>query len=409
MKRLILLPGLFTIILLIASCGTTSTNFAPEEVGLSGDTLELVSREMQAFIDSGALAGMIVRTIKDGKVAHSECFGFSDIERQTPMKEDDIFRIFSMTKPIVAAALMTLYEDGKFKLDDPLYMYIPWFRDTKVYSKDEGTVTLVEQENPITIRHLLTHTSGLTYGGNPGHYVDSMYVASGVTTIEEPLADAIKKLASLPLKYQPGTRYEYGLSLDVAGYLIEVLSGEPLDLFLKNTIFDPLKMDDTGFQVPAGKYNRLTTLYTRDKDKRRVVFPVAKGIDMNERFRQPAIYLSGGAGLVSTIGDYERFCRMLINGGELGGVRILEEPTVDLIMTNQLPGGVSYVEGKIGYGLGGSVNLTTGQYGWAGAASTTFTIYPEQGMICLCFSQLFPSDNTYSNIYRSIVKRAIIP
>jgi len=247
MKLLISLSRLLVILIVFTSCNQTPDRILSEESGLSGDTLLLADKAMQTFIDSGNYAMIIVRTIKDGELVHNRCFGYSNIESGTPVKQDDIFRIFSMTKPVATAALMTLYDEGKFKLDDPVSDYIPCFAETMVYSESEGVITLVAQENPVTIRHLLTHTSGLTYGWNPEHYVDSLYVASGVASSQGVLATMIKDLAALPLKFQPGTQFEYGLSIDVAGYLIEVLSGKTLDVFMEERILEPLGMEDSGF------------------------------------------------------------------------------------------------------------------------------------------------------------------
>jgi len=404
MNHLQLIARFLVAAVLVASCNQSSDKTTPGSPGLSSDTLELADNQMQAYIDSGIYAGIILRTIKNGEISHNKSFGYSNLENQTPISDDNIFRIFSMTKPITAVALMTLYEDGKFKLDDPLSDYIPCFSETKVYTEDDGVVSLVDQDAPIKIRHLLTHTSGITYGWNPGHYVDSLYGVSEVGSFKGSVGEMVKVLASLPLKFQPGTKYEYGLSLDVVGYLIEVLSGTTLDVYMKEEIFIPLGMDDTGFYVPENKNSRFTSLYTRNMEGK--LTAMSPGLD--QMYKQPVKNLSGGAGLVSTIGDYENFARMLLNGGELDGKKILEESTVDLIMSDQLPSGNLYLKGKEGYGLGGSVNLETGQYGWGGAASTAFEVYPEDEMIVLAFSQLFWSDFTFSNTYSSIVERALV-
>lgn len=406
MKRL-LINFLITLLLVSAGCGQRTTGENKTATRLSPDTLALAEAAMQQFIDSGSYAGIVVRTVTGSSLLHSASFGYADIASQMPMNENHIFRIFSMTKPVVTAGLMTLYEEGKFTLDDPVADYIPAFRNTLVYTPSDTGFTLEEQVNPITIRHLLTHTSGLTYGWDREHYVDSIYNATGVTTATEPLDIMVEKLAAIPLKYQPGTKWEYGLSIDVAGYLIEVLSGQRLDKFMEEKIFGPLGMDDTGFGAPPEKHNRLTTLYTRDGAGKLQVLVAEGAGDYNNRFKEPAVNFSGGGGLVSTIIDYDKFCRMLLNGGELNGRRVLKSSTVDMIMSDQLPEGVPYVEGQIGYGLGGSVNYTTGQYGWSGAASTAFTIYPQTGIAVLGFSQLFWSDHTFSNVYRDYIKRAI--
>ncbi|MDT8401345.1 MAG: serine hydrolase domain-containing protein [Bacteroidales bacterium] len=410
--RIIKMLFFFSFILLTISCRQGEKPVSPEGVGISSDTLDMASERMQSYIDQDKLAGIAVRTIKDGFVAHDARFGFADIENEIPIEEETIYRIFSMSKPVTTVALMTLYEDGNFELDDKVADYIPEFAETKVYTPGEEGFTLEGQENEMTIRHLLTHTSGLTYGWEPGSYVDSLYNASGVVNWDAPLADKVKQLASLPLKYQPGTRWEYGLSIDVAGYLVEVLSGTTLDKYLANEVFGPLGMDDTGFYVPEDKHSRLSKLYTRDRNGKLVKLSGTAGVtdaeaDFNDIFKQPAIHFSGGGGLVSTVDDYARFARMLLNGGELDGTRILEQATVDLIMSDQLPGEVAYNK-AYGYGLGGQVDINTGSYSWGGAASTNFVVDPSQTMIILAFTQFMPSDYSYFGEYVEIVRKAII-
>ena len=379
---------------------------------MSSDTLSLASERMQSYIDQGKLAGIAVRTIKDGFVVQDERFGYSDIENEIPVEENTIYRIFSMSKPVTTVALMTLYDNGLFELDDKVSDYIPEFAETKVYTPGEDGFTLEPQENQMTIRHLLTHTSGLTYGWEAGSYVDSVYNATGVINWDAPLADKVKLLATLPLKYQPGTRWEYGLSIDVAGYLVELLSGTTLDVYLSQEVFGPLGMDDTGFYVPETKHSRLMNLYSRNENGELINLSGTAGLtdaeaDLNDIFKQPAIHFSGGGGLVSTMDDYARFARMLLNGGELEGIRILEENTVDLIMSDQLPEGVAYTEG-FGYGLGGQVEIGSGSYSWGGAASTNFVVNPTHNLIVLAFTQMMPSDYSYSIEYFGMVNKAII-
>ena len=356
--------------------------------------------------------GIAVRTVKNGTVVQDETFGYADIENDIPIDDKTIYRIFSMSKPVTTVALMTLYEDGKFKLDDKGLDYIPEFAETLVYTPGEEGFTLEPQENEMTIRNLLTHTSGLTYGWEPGSYVDSLYNVTGVGNWDAPIGNKVKQLATLPLKFQPGTKWEYGLSLDVAGYLVEVLSGLPLDEYFKKEVFDPLKMDDTGFYVPEEKHLRLSCLYTRDADGKLTKLQgtadaTEAEADFNDMFKKPTIHFSGGGGLVSTVDDYERFSRMLLKGGELDGTRVLEEATVDLIMSDQLPEGVAYNEGD-GFGLGGQVELESGSYSWGGAASTNFVVNAKHEFIVLTFTQFMPSDFTYFGEYVGIVSRAII-
>jgi len=401
MKRFVFFfPVLIYLLFIQNACNQPNKTVLPEDVGLSSDTLELAGLKMQEYIDKEKLAGISTLIQKDGEIVYRKNFGYADLENQKSLENDAIFRIFSMTKPITAVALMTMYDEGKFKLDDKVSTYIPEFKGTMVYNSE--TKTLEPQIEEMTIRHLLTHTSGIPYGWDQKAYVDSLYRVTGVGGWDGTIGEKVKQLAGLPLKNQPGTKWEYGLSIDVAGYLVEVLSGTPLDVYFKTKIFNPLKMDDTGFYVPEEKHNRLSNVFS-------VAGGTLKGAQgrMSEAFKSPVTLFSGGGGLVSTIDDYTRFCQMLLNGGELDGNRILKESTVKMIMSNQLPAGVTYNE-KEGYGLAGAVNLTSGEYGWAGAASTKFWINPEKQMIVLTFAQLMPSDYTFADDFKKIVDRAVM-
>ena len=399
-KHFKLFIPLAALLVLIASGGQGSLTTTPETVGLSSDTLALAAQKMQEYIDNGKLAGIATLVMKDGKIVHREEFGFANIEEQKPVVENSIFRIFSMTKPITAVALMTLYDEGKFELDHKLSRYIPEFADVMVYNPE--TESLDPQENELTIRHLLTHTSGIVYGWGQS-YVDSLYRTTGVGAWDSAtIGDKVKIMTGLPLKFQPGSAWEYGLSIDVAGYLVEVLSGVPLDEYFKSKIFEPLHMDDTGFYVPEEKLDRFTEVYYLDGEG-----DLKTGGFMGEAFKKPTVLFYGGAGLVSTMDDYLSFCRMLLNGGTLNGVQILEESTVKMIMSDQLPETASYREGN-GYGLAGQVNLESGAYSWAGAASTNFWIDPSNQMIIITYAQLMPGDHSYAYEFNNIVKRALI-
>jgi CubicO group peptidase (beta-lactamase class C family) len=395
---------LFIALLILASCKHKEGPVQPEKVGLSSDTLALAVNEMQELVDSSLYAGITTLVWKDGQKVHQERFGNANLENSLPMEENTIFRIFSMSKPVTAVALMTLYDEGKFQLDDPVAKYIPEFEGAMVYTPaEDGSFSQEPQENELSIRHLLTHTSGIPYGWDPSSYVDSLYNVHGVggwdsTTIGEKM----RKLATLPLKRQPGTQWEYGLSIDVAGYLVEVLSGMPLDEYMKSRIFDPLGMDDTGFYVPEDKVDRFSGVYYRDGQG-----GLKQNTFMADIFLRPKKVFSGGGGLVSTMGDYLSFCRMLLNGGELNGERILKESTVELIMTDQLPEGATYGDGG-GHGLAGAVDLESGVYSWAGAASTNFWIDPKNEIIIITYAQLMPSDHSYAHNFRDIVYRAIL-
>lgn len=390
------------LIITAAACEHNSVDIAtPESVGLSSDTLKIAENKMQEYIDNGKLAGISTLVVKDGKVVQRSNFGFTDIKAQSPIEDNTIFRIFSMTKPVTAVALMTLYDEGKFKLDDKVSTYIPEFKDTKVFQKGEDSFKLVPQENEMTIRHLLTHTSGLSYGWSKS-YVDSLYNVTGANGWNGILGDKVKTLAGLPLNFQPGTQYCYSLSFDVAGYLVEVLSGMSLDDYFKTRIFNPLKMDDTGFYVPGEKLDRFSDVFHYNKEGK---LTGANGF-YKKAFKSPVTLFSGGGGLVSTIDDYAHFCMMLLNGGELDGVRVLSGKATQLIMSNQLPKNVKYGNSNT-YGLGGAVNIEKEEYSWAGMASTNFWINLQNRMIIVTCAQLIPSNHSYAYEFNNLVMRAL--
>jgi CubicO group peptidase (beta-lactamase class C family) len=266
-----------------------------------------------------------------------------------------------------------------------------------------GTRHITMAQHPeMTIRHLLTHTSGISYGWE-NSYVDSLYRATGAGGWDGTIGEKVKIIAALPLNFQPGTQWKYGLSIDVVGYLVEVLSGQPLDAFLQSRIFDPLKMDDTGFYVPEEKHGRLSDVFRMDKEGK---LKGAEG-DFRNAFKRPVTLFSGGGGLVSTMDDYKRFCLMLLNGGALQGVRVLSEKTVGTIMSDQLPEATPYGDGQ-GHGLAANVDLETREYSWAGAASTKFWIDPVNEMIIITYAQLMPSDYSYADDFRKIVRNGLI-
>lgn len=398
--RILQLPAVFILSLILAlsfSCNTSTETVA----GLSLDSLKQADLKMQAYVDEGKLPCVATVIIKDGKTIHQNIYGFAHIGEEKMLEDDAIFRIYSMSKPITAAALMILYDEGKFQLDDPVADYIPEFAETKVWVDGEE----VDQQEAFTIRHLLTHTAGFCYGWDVSH-VDSLYARASpeglwaITTLEE----MIKLLAPIPLKNQPGTKYEYSVSIDVAGYLLEVLSGVPFDEFLKTRLFDPLNMVDTGFEVPEEDHDRLAMIYTFDKEKGSLM-PVE---NLTNEVRHKVTLFSGGGGLVSTLHDYSRFGQMLLNGGELDGARVLQESTVGLIMSDQMPAAVEYQDG-FRYGLGGHVNLSTGEYGWSGMASTDFVADPENKMIILSFTQYIPfMEIPFATEYKELVKNALV-
>ncbi|WP_297090179.1 serine hydrolase domain-containing protein [uncultured Draconibacterium sp.] len=395
-----LLLGL--VVLLFSSCSSTPKNQNLNQ-SLDADSLKVATAHIQHYIDKGELAGFSALVLKDGQEIVRLNEGYADRENSKAMEANTIFRIFSMTKPITAVALMTLYDEGKFELDDKVSKFIPEFSSAKVYTPGDNSYTLEEQENEVTIRHLLTHTSGISYGWDPNSYVDSVYRATFDSAWDGKLEDKMPLLAEQPLNFQPGTQWLYGLSIDVAGFLVEVISGMSFDEYLQQKVFGPLKMDDTGFYVPEEKHERLCTLYSPAEDGSLI----PSDDRFAEAFKQPATLLSGGGGLVSTIDDYARFCTMLLNGGELDGVKVLEPTTVKMIMSDQLPEGAIYDNGKRGYGLAGAVDFETGEYSWAGAASTNFWINPTDQLIIITATQIMPSNFKFGKEFKAKIEAAI--
>lgn len=390
-------PFLLVLVLVFTGCNST-TKKQKTNSGAVADSLAVAENLIQQYMDEGQLAGFSALIIKDGEEVFRMNKGYADRENEIPLKENTIFRIFSMSKPVTAVALMTLYDEGKFDLDDKVSDYIPKYAESKVYTPNESGFSLEAQQNEMTIRHLLTHTSGISYGWNPT-YVDSLYRVNNVSGWDGKLEDKMLLLADMPLNFQPGTQWMYGLSIDVAGYLVEVLSGMPFDEYLQERVFGPLKMDDTGFYVPEEKHDRLCALYNQGEDK--MLEPAQEGFA--EAFKQPATLFSGGGGLVSTIDNYARFCKMLLNQGELDGARILKPETVKMIMSNQLPETASYENGSMGYGLAGTVDFETGEYSWAGAASTNFWVNPTDQLIIITATQIMPSNFEYANKFKSVI------
>ena len=362
---------------------------------------------VETMIATGKLAHAQTTIFKSGEVIHGNCRGLMDIRGSEPLRPDAIFRIYSMTKPVTAVAMMMLVEEGACDLEDPLAKYIPSFAQTAVYAAgDIDTVQTEPPARPLTIRNLLTHTGGLTYANQRVEPVATLYRNHKVdfSAARDDFAAAVDSVAGLPLIFHPGTRWHYSISHDVMGRLIEVISGQPFDRFLSERLFQPLNMPDTGFRIAPENHHRLTAIYGYDKEGR------LKDISdySAERFLRGGTLLSGGGGLVSTSTDYLRFARMLLNGGALEGARILKQETVDRITSNDLPGdlpsmGADQDSGDalngVGFGLIGAVMLdparsvfagSPGDYCWGGAASTYFWVDPLEDMIVVFMTQLMP-------------------
>ena len=325
-----------------ASSGELRTT-SPEAVGMDSDRLESISAAMQDLVDEGLLAGAVTMASRDNRVVHFESVGYRDLESRAPMTNDTLFRIYSMTKPVTGVALMILYEEGKFNLSDPVEQYIPELKDLRVYAGTDssGNMLTEEADHPMTIRELMSHTGGLTYGIFAQSPVDSAYLesrlgaaaAAGILGPGETSQDFVRKLGQIPLKHQPGTRWEYSVSVDVQGYLVEVLSGLSFGSFLRERLFDPLGMIDTHFYAPPDKRDRFAQVYTYNDSGELTPSELFPGTD----YTAYPDFEAGGSGLVSTASDYMRFSQMLLNGGELNGTRILSPLTVSLMNRDQSP------------------------------------------------------------------------
>jgi CubicO group peptidase (beta-lactamase class C family) len=388
----------------------------PEDVGLSSDRLGRIDNVMQQYVDEGKVAGVVTLVERKGQIVHHKAFGKSDIEADTLMTTDALFRIASMSKPITCTAVMILYERGAFLLNDPVSKYIPEFAHPKVLVRsDDGTIEREPARREIAIRHLLNHTSGLTYGsGAHADLYKSANITSGLSPSDDTIGAMVKRLAKLPLISHPGEEVHYGLSIDVLGYLVEVVSGQDLRTFCRKEIFEPLGMKDTDFVLPEKKLPRLARLYyltdsgQLEKDATDPAFLT----------HQPLF--AGGAGLISTVFDYARFAEMILNNGQLDGVRIISRKTVELMTSNSLGdlyGPFRYNSGdKMGYGFG--IRTERGEFdeleslgivGWDGAYFTRFWIDPEEQLIGVFMTQMRDYWQTdLATKYRVLVYQAII-
>jgi CubicO group peptidase (beta-lactamase class C family) len=414
-----LLVALFAAGSAFAASDETPALTRPEDVGVSSERLERITAAMQRYVDQGNLPGVVTLVARRGKIVHFGAVGLRNVAASTPMSRDTIFRLYSQSKPVTAVATMILYEEGKFLLTDPVSQYLPEFTDMKVYAGEENGQAKTETARPITIQHLLTHTAGFTYDFFQSP-VAKMYGPAGTNGAAPmsrlgSLEEWTRELAKLPLIAQPGADWNYSVSIDVLGRLVEVTSGMSFRDFLRTRIFQPLGMKDTDFYVPGEKLSRFAANYS----------PAAGGkmtlADDPEKspYRQLPKIEMGGSGLVGTASDYFRFAQMLANGGELDGVRILAPSTVSLIMSDHLnpemrpdPLSSLFAAGLfgrggrtwgLGFGLGGfvctdpaltGIPMSVGTYSWGGAATTHFWVDREQELVGIVMTQLLP-DGTY--------------
>jgi CubicO group peptidase (beta-lactamase class C family) len=401
---------------------------SPESVGVSTERLDRLHRGMQALIDQHQVGGIVTLLMRDGKLLDLKAYGAQDNAGKT-MQTDTLFRIASMTKPITSVAIMMLYEDGKLQLTDPLSKFIPAFREMKVLSPGTNGASpgLVPARRQITIRDLLTHRSGLTYGFIDAATVGEAYrkgsVSDGLTFTEGTIGDNIERLAKAPLVSQPGAEWHYSLSTDVLGRVVEVASGQTFDAFLRERIFTPLKMVDTSFEVPEAKWPRLATVFTPEGGNG--IRPMKDPESFGNTFMSPFSYykagkkyFSGGAGLVSTAQDYARFAQMLLNKGELDGVRILSPKTVELMTTshtNDLPPGTAGGPGS-NWGLGFQIRTdlgatqqlgSQGMYGWSGIYGTYFWVDPKERLVAIMMVQRYPGTPVAAP-FQSLTYQALI-
>ncbi len=393
---------------IIFLCGyliTAQSSFeisSPEMQGVSSEKLELLNDTMHSFVDNNDISGIQTAILKNGKLIHYDSYGNSDISEKSTLKNDDIFRIASMTKPIVSVGLMMLHEEGKFELDDPVHKYIPEFKNLSVQKRKK----IKPAKNHIKVIDLLRHSAGFNFKG-PEDYRK---------TINLTLEEYTKEAAKNPLKFEPGTTWWYSYATDICGYLIEVLSGQKLDVFLKNRIFDPLEMNDTFFEIPKDKLDRLTTLYIVDKEKKLISFDDKS----NTPFKDNVVLLNGSGGLLSTTDDYLKFASMLLNNGAFKNNQLISKQTLDLMKVDHSLG-LKYKKlafgKKKGFGLGFEIVKeedtkfgSKGTFGWGGMFGTYFRVDPKENMVIIYMTQSFETyklkiaDKFRSLIYDSIIQ-----
>lgn len=408
-------------LILIVSCTRTQNSelkeVSPVAAKFSEDRLIRIDKMLQQSIDSGWIAGAVGFIARDGKIVYDKAFGVNDIEAKTLMHKDDIFRIASQTKAITSVAVMMLFEEGKFLVDDPISKYIPEFANPGVldkFNEKDTTYTTVPANREITIRDLLTHTSGIDYAGIGSTTMRAIYAKSDIPgsfgSDKIVLGDKIRRLGKLPLVHQPGERFTYGLNVDVLGYLVEVISGESLDKYFHNHIFEPLGMNDTYFYLPSSKSQRLVKVTAEQKNHHLINSPA-------DSLNYPLVegtYYSGGAGLSSTIKDYATFLQMMLNKGEYNGKRLLARRTVELMTCNQI-GDLNLGSDKFGLGFQittvrgqARLGISEGSFSWGGYFATTYWADPKEQLVCLLFIQQSPfSHGEIQNKFKAMVYQAL--
>ena len=394
----------------------------PEEVGMSSERLDRLSLALETMVDDGRLAGAVTIVVRRGKIAYREGIGWRDVEAESPMPSDGIFRIASQTKALASVGVMLLQEEGKLLITDPVGKYLPAFAETTVAEpNDEGGYDVVPARRPVTIRDLLTHTAGISYGMGPAGIAS--WQEAGITgwyfaDRDEPVGDTMARLAELPMDAHPGERWVYGYNTDILGAMIEKISGQTLGEFLTERLFEPLGMNDTHFFLPDGKLGRLATVYSSVGDGSSFEKAPEPGhmVGQGHYVNGPRKAFSAGAGLLSTATDYATFLQMMLNGGELDGTRILSRKTVESMLSDHL-GGIPFRPGQ-GFGLGFSITHdpaaaglpgSVGEFGWGGAYHSTYWADPEEEMVVVYLTQIIPAiglDDQQK--VRSLVYQAIV-
>jgi CubicO group peptidase (beta-lactamase class C family) len=417
------IPVILTAVILANACTSqqqTSSELRevqPFVEKVSSERLVRIDKMIQQYVDSGWIAGAVGFIARDGKIVYNKAFGVSDNETKAVMRTDDIFRIASQTKAVVSVALMTLFEEGKFLLDDPVSKYIPEFANPGVldkFNEKDSTYTTVKANREVTIRDLLTHTSGIDYAVIGSSKMNAIYAKAGIPVGFESrkivLGDKMKILGKLPLVHQPGESFTYGLNVDVVGYLVEVLSGESLDKYMQKHLFEPMGMKDTYFYLPQDKFNRLVNVSGEDSNHHLVNvntdfvnYPLSGGT-----------YYSGGAGLSSTVKDYAIFLQMMLNKGTYNGKRILARRTVELMTSNQI-GDVPFGDDKFGLGFQittekgqARLGISEGSFSWGGYFATTYWADPKERIVGLLFIQQSPlTHGDIQNKFKAMVYQTL--
>lgn len=423
-NKSIILCTVLSIGIALSAIGQSISVVKPEESGLSLDRLESIDRVLNEYVDQGEVAGGVALIARKGQIGYLKAFGMKDIDSKDPMKTDDLFRIASMTKAITVAGVMMLFEGGYFTLDDPLSKFIPEFSEMQVMVEDTAnkSYTLEKAKSQITIRHLLTHTSGLTYDFFSQPYISEIYtqnnIYNGLGKSDGTIGDMVKRLAKLPLMNHPGEGWQYGMNMDVLGYLIEIISGQTFDAYLRDKIFEPLQMNNTHFYLPKKKKDRIATLYGINSLGRLIklegIFDNGyhSDVDVHESNKS---YFSGGAGLVSTAEDYYKFLQMILNYGFYKDKKLLSRKTIELMTSEQTGDNFNWFKGY-GFGFGLAISRgpmftgnpgSEGTYSWAGYFASFFWVDPQEELIGILLTQLNPNKNDMRVKFKNLMYQAI--